>query len=176
MKNYTMIELENDNKYIIVDMLEYDNKKFFLLAQVLNETDINNEFEIYVYNAKTNSFDEIENELEYNYVKEVFSNRLNELRNELEKIDNKILNIIKLKVVDIREYSYIFEKTNGETIVMDVEIFGNLKIQINDYLYISEDTTKENITVRFGPIITDKTEIIKVVREEKIYYLQRYYG
>jgi methylenetetrahydrofolate--tRNA-(uracil-5-)-methyltransferase len=64
----------------------------------------------------------------------------------------------------------------AETINMDIEVFGDFKIQVNDYVYMLEDTTKETITVRFGAVITDKTEIIKIVRGEESYYLQRYYG
>ena len=40
----------------------------------------------------------------------------------------------------------------------------------------TEEITKEKITIRFGSLYTDKTEIIKVVRDNNIYYLQRYYG
>lgn len=157
-------------------MLENTNKKYFLLTQVLDENNINNEFEIYYLDEENNSFEVIEDELEYNFIKEIFNNRLNELKKELEDIDNNLPNIIKLKVVDINNYNYTFEKINGEKITMDIEIFGDFKIQVNDYVYIFEDTTKENITIRFGTIYTNKIEIIKIVRGKEIYYLQRYYG
>ena len=176
MKNYVMVELKNDERFVIVDMLDYDNKKYFLLARVLNEVDVDNEFEIYYYNGETNSFDELENELEYNYVKDLFSNRLVELGKRIEIEDNNVSNIIKLRVVDIKDYYYTFEKVTGETINMDIEVFGDFKIQVNDYVYMLEDTTKETITVRFGTVISDETEIIKIARGEEAYYLQRYYG
>jgi hypothetical protein len=54
-------------------------KKYFLLAWVLNEVDVDDEFEIYHYNEEIISFDELENELEYNYVIDLFSNRLDDL-------------------------------------------------------------------------------------------------
>ena len=176
MKNYVMVELKNDERFVIVDTLDYDNKKYFLLARVLNEVDVDNEFEIYYYNGETNSFDELENELEYNYVKDLFSNRLNELGKRIEIEDNNVSNIIKLRVVDIKDYYYTFEKVTGEIINMDIEVFGNFKIQVNDNVYMLEDTTKETITVRFGTVISDETEIIKIIRGEESYYLQRYYG
>ena len=47
MKNYAMLELNNNKKHIVIDMLENTNKKYFLLTQVLDENNINNEFEIY---------------------------------------------------------------------------------------------------------------------------------
>ena len=171
-----MVELKNDERFVIVDMLDYDNKKYFLLARVLNEVDVDNEFEIYYYNSETNSFNELENELEYNYVKDLFSNRLNELGKRIEIEDNNVPNIIKLRVVDIKDYYYTFEKVTGEIINMDIEIFGDFKIQVNDYVYMLEDTTKETITVRFGAVISDETEIIKIIRVKESYYLQRYYG
>ena len=80
----------------------------------------------------------------------------------------------KLRVVDIKDYYYTFEKVTGEIINMDIEVFGNFKIQVNDYVYMLEDTTKETITVRFGTVISDETEIIKIIRGEESYYLQRY--
>lgn len=176
MKNYVMLELNNNNNYIVVDMLENNKKKYFLLTQVLDENNINNEFEIYTLDEENNSFEVIEDELEYNFIKENFNNRLNELRKKIEEIDKSMPNIIKLKVVDIDNFNYSFEKINGEKITMDIEIFGDFKIQVNDYMYILEDTTKENITIRFGSIYINDIEIIKIVRNEKSYYLQRYYG
>ena len=59
----------------------------------------------------------IEDELEYNFIKEIFNNRLNELKKELEDIDNNLTNIIKLKVVDINNFNYTFEKINGKKLL-----------------------------------------------------------
>ena len=101
---------------------------------------------------------------------------MDELGKRIEIEDNNVPNIIKLKVVDIKDYYYTFEKVTGEIINMDIEVFCNFKIQVNDYVYMLEDTTKETITVRFGTVISDETEIIKIARGEEAYYLQRYYG
>ena len=177
MKEYTMIELNNGNKYIIVDMLNFDTKKYFLLAKViLDDNDIDDYFDICIYNDISKSFTEIEDEYEYNSIKDIFNNILNQLKKELDKIENIELTIIKLKVIDINNDDYTFEKVDGTKLNMNIEIYGDLKLQINDYIYIKEDTTKENITIRFGSIYTDKTEIIKIVRDNRVYYLQRYYG
>ena len=59
----------------------------------------------------------IEDELEYNFIKEIFNNRLNELKKELEDKDNNLPNIIKLKVVDINNFNYTFEKINGKKLL-----------------------------------------------------------
>ena len=59
---------------------------------------------------------------------------------------------------------------------MYIEIFGNLKLEVNDYIYMLESTTKEKITVRYGPIYTKNIELIKIIRGKEVFYLQRYYG
>ena len=175
MKEYTMIELKNGNKYIIVDMINIDTKKYFLLAST-NGLDIDNCFDLCIYNEETNSFNELEDEYEYNSIKDIFNNRLNKLRKDLIKIEDKTIDIIKLKLISINDDNYTFKDLNGNKLTMNIEMFDNFKLQLNDYIYIKESTTKENITIRFGNIYTDKTEIIKIIRDNNIYYLQRYYG
>ena len=175
MREYTLIELTNGNQYIIVDMLNLNTKKYFLLAKT-DKLNIYNYFDIYFYNEKVSSFNEIIDEYEYNSVKEIFNNRLNKLSIKLDKINIKEQKIIKLKLVDIKGFDYILEKDDGNRIVLNMEIYDNFRLEINDYIYMNEEITKEKITIRFGSLYTDKTEIIKVVRDNNIYYLQRYYG
>lgn len=178
MNNYVMIELEKGNKYILIDMINNNEKKYFLVAEVKSdENNISNEFDICLYNEEKNWFEKIDDEMEYNIVRDTFDKRLDEKKQQLKNLEiHNLSNIIKLKVIDIDGFKYTFERTNGQTLVMDIEIFGNFKIEINDYIYMLEETTKENITIRFGPIYTDKTEIIKILRKEEKYYLQRYFG
>lgn len=177
MKEYTIIELKNGDNYVLVDMLNIDNKKYFLLANIiLYDNEVDNYFDIFIYKEETNSISEIEDEYEYNSIKDIFNNKLDNLRKELIEMDNNKLKIIKLKVLDINNNDYTFEKIDGSKLIVNIEIYGNLKLEVNDYLYIKEDTIKENVTIRFGSIYTDKTEIIKIVRNDEIYYLQRYYG
>lgn len=175
MREYTMIELKNGNKYIIVDMINIDNNKYFLLAGT-NGIDIDNYFDLCIYDEESNSFNEIDDEYEYNSIKEIFNNRLDNLRKELDKIGNIELDIIKLKVIGIDNDDYTFEDLNGNKIIMNIEIYDGFKLEIGDYLYIKESTTKENITIRFGKVYTDKLEIVKIIKDNKEYYLQRYYG
>ena len=47
---------------------------------------------------------------------------------------------------------------------MDIEVFGNYKIQVNAYVYMLEYITKETITTRFSLIIIDKTIVIKIIK------------
>ena len=156
MKDYIILELNDNNKYIIIDMLDYENN-------------INNNFYICIYDKDSDSFKEIKEEYVYNNIKDKFINRL-------EQTNKESKDIIKLKLTEINSNKYVFEKENNKNIVMDIEIFGNLKLEVNDYVYMLKDTTKEKITVRYGPIYTNNIELIKVVRDKEIYYLQRYYG
>lgn len=155
MNNYIIIDLNDNNKYLVIDMLEYKNN-------------INNNFYICIYDKDNNSFKEVKEENIYNNIKDKFLSKLEQTNNSED--------IIKLKLIEINSYKYIFEKENNETIVMDIEIFGNLKLKVNDYVYMLENTTNEKITIRYGPIYTNNIEIIKIVREKEIFYLQRYYG
>lgn len=178
MKNYMIIGLDNDVKYLVVDMLECNEKKYFLLTEVMSDGySLGNEFDICLYDDKHNYFVLIDDEYEYNNIKDIFNNRLNEEKQKLHSLDdNLMLDMIKLKVVNINGLEYTLEKVDGQTLMMNIEIFGDFKIQINDYVYMREDTTKESITVRFGVLYTDKNELIRIERDGSIYYLQRYYG
>jgi len=93
-----------------------------------------------------------------------------------EKLDIQIEDMIKLKVIDIDGYNYKLETTNGYIKTINIDIYDEIKIEINDYIYMSTTTLKENIPLQFGPIHNNKNEIIKVVNENKERYFQRYYG
>ena len=175
MKEYSLIEFSDGRKCIIVDMININNNKYFLLAKT-NGVDIDNCFDIRKYDDLSNFFNEIEDEYEYNSIREIFSNRLDDLRKELIKIEIANNNIIKVKVIDVNNNIYTLEKVDGNKIVVNMEIFDGLKIMLNDYIYIKEDTLKEGITIRFGNIYNDRAEIIKIKRDNNMYYLQRYYG
>lgn len=176
MKKYDLIKINNDDKYIIIDILDINTKKYIFAFRILNDIDVSNEFDIYIHNDY-NIFEKIENEEEYNYIKKIFLNRLeNSHKEDSNKEKNKESKILKLKVISINNYDYIFEKENSDKIGMNIEIYGDVRLEINDYIYIKESTTKENITVRFGSIYNNKTEVIKIIRNNDVYYLQRYYG
>lgn len=155
MNNYIIIDLNDNNEYIIIDKLDYENN-------------ISDKLSIFIYIKNNNTFKEIKEEYIYNNIKD-------KLLNGLEQTNNSEA-IIKLKLIEINSYKYVFEKENNETIVMDIEIFGDLKLEVNDYIYMLESTTKEKITVRYGPIYTKNIELIKIIRGKEVFYLQRYYG
>jgi len=85
--NNLVIELENNSKYIVIDMLDYLNKKYFLLAK-LNDTNINDYFDIVAYNDDNNYFEPLEDEFLYDTIKAVFENKLNYERVLIDSISN----------------------------------------------------------------------------------------
>lgn len=174
MKEYIIIELENKRKYAVIDLLEYQEKKYLLTSEVNNEeTEISKEFKICIYIEEENKLIELENDYEYEIIKYLFEERLNIKKEEITK--KEIPNIEKLKVIDIKGYDYILEKENGERITKNIEIYDDKKLEINDYIYIPEPTLKDDM-LQYGKIINKENEIIKIVRKNDEFYLQRYYG
>lgn len=156
----------NDSKYLIIDAIDINNKRYCLLAHITeDDTNIDDEFDICIYD--NNNFYIIEDEYEYNTVKDIFNRHLEEESNRL--------NTIKLKVINIDGYNYTLEKENKEKIVKNIEIYGDIKIEVNDYIYMLEKTLEEDM-LQYGTIVNNKDEIIKITRDNKVFYLQRYYG
>ena len=178
MNNYFTIELNNKNKYIVVEILNFNEKIYFLLSKILSiENKITNLFEIVIFNVMDNSFKEITEEEEYLCVKEMFEKRLKENANSNNITEeDKFNNISKYKIIDINNLIYVLKNDKAEILNLEMEIFDNINIQINDYIYISDRLIKEKQIIRFGSIYTDKAEIIKIVRDDNVFYLQRYYG
>lgn len=177
MNNFFTIELKNNNKYIVVEILNLNGKIYFLLAKILPEGNkITNLFDIFIFNVLENSFEEITEEDEYLCVKKMFEKRLKENENNNNLEYNKFSNISKYKIIDIDNLVYVLKNDKGEIFNLEMEFFDNIDIKINDYMYISDSLINENNIIRFGSVYNDKTEIIKVVRDERVFYLQRYYG
>lgn len=75
MNDYTIIKLENDSDYAIIDILNWNAKKYFVVAKVLDENNISNSFQICLHNEINNCFEEIE-ESDYEIIKNTFEERL----------------------------------------------------------------------------------------------------
>lgn len=169
--NNLVIELINGSKYVLIDILEYDNIKYFLLTK-LNDSNIDNYFDIVRYNTNSNTFEPIDDKMLYDTIKNIFDNRLARYRIEL----NNMPNMIELKVINIDGFNYTLENTDGEIRVKNIELYGNIKLEANDYILMSENTYRESNIYQYGPVYNDKDEIIKIIKNDKFYYLQRYYG
>ena len=85
----------------------------------------------------------------------------------------------KVKVIKIDNYNYsLFD--GKKTYVKNIELYSDEAIKVNDIIYISEKILKENnlfsFTELFHDKIIDRDDIIKVISDDKEYYLQRIYG
>ena len=91
--------------------------------------------------------------------------------------------MIKLTIIDIKEYTYIFSN-NNKIYEVNIEFLGEKKPKINDIIYINSKILEEKNIYTYGPlnskysknINTNEEELLKVVSENEEYYLQRYYG
>ena len=169
--NNLVIEFINGSKYVLIDILEYDNIKYFLLTK-LNDSNIDNCFDIVRYNTNSNTFEPIDDEMLYDTIKNIFDNRLERHRIEL----NNMPKMIELKVINIDGFNYTLENTDGEIRVKNIELYSNIKLEVNDYVWMNENTYRESNIYQYGPVYNDKDEIIKIIKNDKFYYLQRYYG
>lgn len=91
--------------------------------------------------------------------------------------------MIKLTVIDIKEYTYIFSN-NKKKYELNIEFLGEKVPNINDIIYISPKILEEKNIYTYGPLNSKysknidvcEEEIIKVITPNMEYYLQRYYG
>ena len=74
-------------------------------------------------------------------------------------------------------YDYYLKDLNNEY-KLNIE-FYDICVNIGDYIYLDEDILKEKNLFCFGNIKSNnlsEKDLIKVVHENKEYYLERYYG
>ena len=177
MKEYVIVKLDNNRKYLIIDNLKYHNKEYFLVTEVIDEK-ISNDYKVCLYDYDKNCFKKIESIEELNLITSEFENNINNKSIFEESID--VDSFIKLKIIDIDNYDYTFQCENGKTITRNMEFYLENKPKINDYIYISENVIKENNVLQYGYIkhlnSVNNNEIIKVVSSDNEYYYQRYYG
>lgn len=84
----------------------------------------------------------------------------------------------KVKVVNIEDkYVLTLEDTDNKRYRRNIE-FYDIDINVGDYIYISDQILEEDNLYTYGPIEdkTDVEDLIKIVKEDKEIYLQRYYG
>ena len=117
MRENLIIELSNGIKYVIIDAVEYNSFKYFLLTQVSkDETKISEDIEICRYDNVNNNFDQITDIEEYNLIKAIFDERTSKEKLELNIIHRIDFDeLIKLEVLSVKKYDYKF-KYNGKII------------------------------------------------------------
>ena len=88
--------------------------------------------------------------------------------------------MVKLKIVEKNGYDYVLEDIKGKKYNLNIDFYVNENIpKIGDHIYLNEKIVKEINIYTFGPINGNKVkedELIKIVSDDKEYYLQRYYG
>lgn len=180
MNEYIVLELEDNSKYAVIDTFEYQHKEYFLVTRVSKEeTMVDNKFNICIYNSDKNCFEKIENSEEFEFMALIFQKKLDK-QNRVEEMLDKILftEMEKLRIIDIKDYNYTFQKDNGQILTKNIEFYKK-QPKVNDCIFISKVMLNEN-ALQYG-IINDlnnikENEIIKVIGENEEYYLQRYYG
>lgn len=93
--------------------------------------------------------------------------------------------MIKLKIIDIKDYDYVLEDNNNKTYNLNIEFYGiKENPKVDDYIYISKKLLREKNLYSFGPfnsiygklVNLTEDELIKVVTPKEEFYLKRYYG
>jgi len=177
MKEYVVVKLENNEKYLIIDNLKQNNKEYFFVTEFIDE-EIGNDYHICLYDCDNNCFRKIQNEEELNFITLKFEENIKNKSVFEEIIDSDKYK--KLKIIDIDNYDYIFQYGDGKKITRNIEFYLDNKPKINDYLYIAEDIIKDNKPLQYGYINNlnriSNSEIIKIESLNNEYYYQRYYG
>lgn len=84
----------------------------------------------------------------------------------------------KVKVINIEDkYVLTLEDLDNKVYKKNIE-FWDLKINIGDYIYIDDNVLEEANIYTYGPLLKDANveDLIKIVKDDKEIYLQRYYG
>ena len=83
----------------------------------------------------------------------------------------------KVKVVGIDKYLVSLEDSNNNKYQKNIE-FYDIELKEGDIIYISDEVLKEPNVYTYGPLITatNMDDVIKIIKDDKSIYLQRYYG
>lgn len=84
----------------------------------------------------------------------------------------------KVKVTNIEnKYLLTLEDSNNKIYKKNIE-FYDININVGDYIYIDDQVLAEANIYTYGPIVEEPNvdDLIKIVKDGKDIYLQRYYG
>ena len=175
MNNYMVITLKNNIKYIVIDVLKQDDKKYFLVSKLEDEI-ISNIYTICEYDENNNCFKEI---VDMNDIEELFLNRINSKKRVLSYYEEIKQEMIKLHIIDINSNLYLLRDDDGNLYKKDI-IFINDKPKINEHIYLTDPILKEDNIFTYGNIYNsnsiNKDEIIILEENNNSIILQRYYG
>lgn len=180
MRENLIIELSNGIKYVIIDAVEYNSFKYFLLTQVSkDETKISEDIEICRYDNVNNNFDQITDIEEYNLIKAIFDERTSKEKLELNIIHRIDFDeLIKLEVLSVKKYDYKF-RYNGKIIHKNIEFYSKTKPKVGDIVYVSLKILEDDM-LSFGHIKSipevNHNNVFVIQRNNQNIYLRRYYG
>ena len=87
--------------------------------------------------------------------------------------------MIEVIIESINDYDFLLKDKYNNKYKISIKLYDD-KLEVNDKIYIHRNLLNNNVFYRFGKIYEDKNaterDLIKVVRNNKEFYLQRYYG
>ena len=175
MNKYTIITLENNDKYAVIDFLNCNGKSYLLVSEIENE-DVDNEFIICEYSETNHCFKEVEKTEELEII---FGERLNSKKRVLSYFDEIKNEMSQLQVIDKNSDLYLLKDKNNNLRKKTILLI-NETIDINDYIYLSEPIINEDNIFTYGDIYNfnniAKEEIMIIDKKDNSIILQRYYG
>ena len=85
----------------------------------------------------------------------------------------------KVKITNINNYVVTFKDTDDKEYKKNIE-FQDTEISEGDIIYISEEILDEDNIYTYGPLTNleniELDDVIKIIKDDKEIYLQRYYG
>lgn len=87
------------------------------------------------------------------------------------------MNMKKVTVIAINDYVYTLEDKDKNKYDINIE-FYDAKVNVGDIIYIDGKVLEETNLYAYGPLLEEANaeDLIKIVKDNKNIYLQRYYG
>lgn len=175
MNNYKIIKLENNDQYVIIDYIDYEGRKIFLLTETINNQ-LNDDYVICEYDEINNSFKELEDP--EGFISE-FNNRLQNKQQSINYYERLKEDLIRVQVENIDSSIYTLKDDRNNKVEKTILLIDE-KININDYIYMPKSILDEDNIFTYGKIYNNncinQEEIIIIENQEKTNILQRYYG
>jgi len=83
----------------------------------------------------------------------------------------------KVTVIAINDYVYTLEDKDKNKYDINIE-FYDAKVNVGDIIYIDGKVLEETNLYAYGPLLEEANveDLIKIIKDNKEIYLQRYYG
>lgn len=87
------------------------------------------------------------------------------------------MNMKKVTVIAINDYVYTLEDKDKNKYDINIE-FYDTKVNVGDIIYIDGKVLEETNLYAYGPLLEEANveDLIKIIKDNKEIYLQRYYG